>query len=259
MRHAPTLCVVVHDVAPPTRAACERLMQAVACVAGPLPMTLLAVPCYHGVPRSAEFECWLRERWAHGDEVALHGYTHVDDGRPRGWVDHLRRQVYTRGEGEFWALNEREALRRLANGGRWFRDMGLPLHGFVAPAWLMGPGAWAALRHVPLAYTCTLGSLYSLRDGTRQRMFSQGLVYSTSSAWRHACSIAWNNSIAFMQQRRPLLRFELHPHDADHPAVRRSWQRLLEAALMWRTPVTLAQAAGMLAFTTPQASTTTAR
>jgi len=45
----------------------------------------------------------------------------------------------TPGEGEFWALSEREATRRIEAGVAWFRAQGWPLAGFVAPAWLLGP------------------------------------------------------------------------------------------------------------------------
>jgi len=236
----PLLSVVIHDVAPATQGACERLLSAVADV-GDLPLTLLAVPRYHCQPRSREFERWLYNRWASGDEIALHGYTHQDDGQPRGMVDRLRRRVYTRGEGEFWDLTPDEAVLRLDAGVQWFRSLGLPLHGFIAPAWLMGEGAWAALRHFNLEYTCTLRSLYLLRE--RQRLVSQGVVYSTSTAWRRACSVVWNRAVATAQRQCPVLRLELHPGDAEHPEILRSWQPLLDAELKRRRPTTLADVA----------------
>ena len=79
----PSVCVVVHDVAPATRAACERVFAAVREVA-PLPLTLLAVPRWHCDPPSPEFGPWLLAHYEAGHEIALHGYTHQDDGRPRG-------------------------------------------------------------------------------------------------------------------------------------------------------------------------------
>ena len=89
-----------------------------------------------------------------GDEIALHGWTHLDEGRPHGRVDRLRRELYTRGEGEFWALARRggaaASLRhRLVRGQR------LAAAGFVAPAWLLGPGGGRPWR-APFAYTSTL-------------------------------------------------------------------------------------------------------
>ncbi|HMC16918.1 MAG TPA: polysaccharide deacetylase family protein [Albitalea sp.] len=231
-----SICVVLHDVAPATRAACERILAAIADVA-PLPLTLLAVPRYHCEPSRPEFEQWLVERHAGGDEIALHGYTHQDDGTPRDLVDHLRRRHYTRGEGEFSALGMDEALRRLTAGVRWFARMGLPLHGFIAPAWLMSQGTWEALRFMDLRYTCTLRRLVLLPD--LRHLDSQSLVYSASSAWRRGASVLWNRALAARLRHNPLLRLELHPHDADHKAVLRSWQHLLATHLQARRPSTL--------------------
>ena len=63
---APAICVVLHDVAAGTQAACERVMRAVAEVAD-VPLTLLAVPRYHQQPSTAEFERWLDGRRRAGD------------------------------------------------------------------------------------------------------------------------------------------------------------------------------------------------
>lgn len=236
----PVLSVVVHDVAPVTWPLARRLMAAVQEVA-PLPLTLLAVPRYHHHLPQADFEQWLGGRLAAGDELALHGYTHWDEGEPRGWTDRWRRRVYTAGEGEFSGLDSAQAGWRLAAGLRWFEQQGWPVQGFVAPAWLMSPGTWEALAAWPrLRYTCTLRQIVPLPGG--EPLVSQSLVYSTRAAWRRALSCAWNPAVALAQRRRPLLRFELHPHDVEHAAVRRSWQRLLERQLLQREPLTLAQA-----------------
>ena len=88
--------------------------------------------------------------------------------RPRASSIGLRRRVYTRGEGEFWALSEREATRRIEAGIAWFREHGWPLAGFVAPAWLLGPGAWQALATQRFEYTATLRELVHL-PGPQQR------------------------------------------------------------------------------------------
>jgi predicted deacetylase len=236
----PALCVVLHDVAPATLAACERTLKAVRDVAD-VPVTLLAVPRYHCEPSPMAFGDWLREHSARGDEIALHGYTHKDEGVPRNFIDHLRRRHYTRGEGEFADLSITEAMRRLTAGVHWFARQKLPLHGFVAPAWLLSLGTWEALRWLDLRYTCTLRRLVLLPE--RRHLTSQSLVYSSSSAWRRQASVAWNAAVAAMLRNNPLLRLELHPQDADHAAIRRSWQRLLETHLAGRHARTLAHVA----------------
>jgi predicted deacetylase len=235
----PLACVVVHDVADATLAGCERVREAIAEVA-PVPITWLAVPRYHDATPTAALERWLGERSHAGDELALHGWTHRDDGTPRGPVDRLRREVYTRGEGEFWAIDADEAARRIAAGRAWFDANGWPLAGFVAPAWLLGPGAWQAVRAQPLQYTATLRHLHLLPEG--RRLTSQSIVYSTSSAGRRASSVVWARVVEARVRRNSLLRLELHPRDADHAGVRRSWQRILATALREREALTVAQA-----------------
>ena len=232
------VCVVLHDVATATRAACARTLAAVAQVAD-VPVTLLAVPNFHGEASTPELEAWLSMRSRKGDELALHGWSHRDELAPEGALDQLRRQHYTRGEGEFWALPETEARKRIELGRAWFREQGWPLAGFVAPAWLLGPGAWSALAAQALEYTATLRQLVHLPS--RRAVTSQSIVYSTSSAWRRQSSLAWNPVVARLERGNALLRIELHPRDADFSAVRLSWQRILERALRDRHAGTVAE------------------
>ena len=234
-----TICIVLHDAAPATRSACLRTLAAVRDVAGDAPITLLAVPQYHDHPSTPEFEAWLGERSSRGDELALHGLTHLDSGAAESKIDALRRSHYTRGEGEFWALSRVESLRRIDLGIEWFARHGWPLSGFVAPAWLIGPGAWSAIVERPFDYTATLRQLVHLPS--RQATTSQSVVYSTSRGWRRSMSIAWNAAVAIGERNNPLLRLELHPRDADFVAVRQSWQRILERALRTRKPATVAE------------------
>ena len=237
--NVPTLCVVIHDVAAARLAGCERVIAAAHEVA-PLPLTFLAVPRFHHAAPTRALESWLGARSRQGDELALHGYTHVDEGRPRGALDRLRRRVYTRGEGEFWDLDADTAANRLRAGIAWFACNAWPLRGFVAPAWLLGPGAWAALRRCrEFAYTATLRHLHLLPGD--ERITSQAIVYSTSTAWRRQSSIAWTAVLNRMLVANPVLRFELHPHDADHAGVRLCWQRALERAVRQREAQTVAQ------------------
>lgn len=245
--HERRLSIVLHDVAPLTLPACERVLGAIRAAAQPAPMppvTLLAVPCHHrsatAWPDDAWFDRWLDQARAQGHELALHGYTHLDDQPLRGWRDRLLRRWYTAAEGEFAALPTAEAARRLAVGRAWFRRQGWPAHGFVAPAWLLGPGAREALAQVPFDYTCTLNTIEA--PPGHAVVHSRSLVYSTRSAWRRTASRLWNGLLARQQRHQPLLRLELHPQDADHPAIRRQWTALLRQALHERQAVTLHEA-----------------
>lgn len=233
------LSVVIHDVAPANWAACQRVLQGINEV-GHIPVTLLVVPRFHLQTRQASFESELSHLLASGHELALHGYSHLDPGQPRGWLDHLRRRVYTDGEGEFSDLSAQEAGLRLQAGMRWFEWHGWPLKGFVAPAWLLSPGSWQVLRDSALRYTTTVSAVHALPQ--RQHLHSSALVFSTRSRWRRMASVPRNQWVSLWWRQQPLVRLELHPRDADHPVIRRLWTAKLSDLLGERQALTLADA-----------------
>ena len=162
------LCVSIHDVAPATWSDCLRLVEAVRAVAD-IPLTWLVVPQYHFRPeQSPAMEACLNVALERGDELALHGYSHLDTEAGSGGLRaRFLRNVYTRREGEFAALTEAEARRRLELGLDWFAARGWTPTGFVPPAWLLGEGAWRALRDAPFAYTTTFSHFHCL-PGARE-------------------------------------------------------------------------------------------
>jgi len=236
------LCVSLHDVAPATWDACQRVLQAVHEVAD-IPVTLLLVPVYRGQPAALapDFVAHMSQFLEQGHELALHGYYHRDAGVAQSPGDWLLRHVYTNCEGEFCALTEAEAAERLHLGIRWFDAQGWPLEGFVPPAWLVGEAAWRALLAEPrLRYVTTFGRLHLLRQ--RLSVPAPCLTFSARSPARRAASLAWA-AAARRGRSDALLRLALHPHDADHPALRRAWQRRLAELLRHRQPLTKAAAA----------------
>ncbi len=77
-----SLVVSVHDVAPMTRPAIEKILADLR-AAGVRVTSLLVVPDYHHRGKSvddASFASWLRELQADGHEIVIHGYFHE---RPR--------------------------------------------------------------------------------------------------------------------------------------------------------------------------------
>ncbi|MCE4553095.1 DUF2334 domain-containing protein [Roseateles cellulosilyticus] len=241
------LCVVLHDVAPARWDGCRRVLDELqhgARLAGVrLPLTLLVVPRLHGDDRlPAPYLRWLHAMRASGHELALHGLTHRDEGPPpRGLRERLLRQHYTAREGEFAALSHAEAGQRVREGRAWARQVGLPMDGFVAPAWLMNAPSLQAVQEAGFTHTCTLTQVISLPD--RHALAAPALVFSTRSGWRRHLSLLWNERLARRASQARLLRLELHPADADHPAILRCWTRLLLQALQQRVPVRLAEAA----------------
>jgi len=233
------VCVSLHDVAPATWPACQQLLRAVEAVA-PIPLTLLVVPNYRRRgDGDASFRRALSRRLDRGDELALHGYVHRDEGPPpRGPGDWLRRRWYTAGEGEFAALDRASTHERLEAGRRWFAQNDWPLAGFVAPGWLMNEPTWAWLRASGLRYATTLRALHRLDE--LRCLPAQSLVYSVRGAWRRGLSRAWNAHLDRHLRAEPLLRLSLHPADAAFPRVVAHWQGLIARALHDREPLTKA-------------------
>jgi hypothetical protein len=248
----PALCVSIHDVAPATWDDCLRLHDAVRAVAD-IPMTWLVVPCYHGQPtRSVPMESGLEALLAAGHELALHGYTHRDDAPAASSLSLLQRwtrNVYTRSEGEFANLGEAQARARIALGRAWFAARGWPVSGFVAPAWLLGPGAWRALTKpcatrgegaaAPLfRYTTTLARFHWLHP--THALWAPSLVYTARNRAGRMLSPLGIDLAGPVQRNAALVRLSLHPSDARHPELMRHMQRVLAQLLQRRHALTKA-------------------
>lgn len=243
------LCVSIHDVAPHTWPLCARLVQAVQAVA-PIPLTLLVVPAYHHLPvaHPALYERHLEARLARGDELALHGYSHLDEAprahclRERFW-----REVFTTREGEFAAIGADDARWRLSQGLAWFDQRNWPVEGFVAPAWLLGSPAAQAINDFPFRYTTTLRQFHLLPGN--YVLNAPVLVYSARNPPGRWLSRHWNTMRAILGVRpaqAPLLRLCLHPNDAHYPALIQHFQHLIAALLEQRTAMTKAAFASCL-------------
>lgn len=235
------LCVSIHDVSPETWPQCCLLRDAIREVAD-IPITLLVVPAYHhhagknDVQYLQALDACLRS----GDELALHGYTHLDEGpAPAGWREWYARRIYTACEGEFAALRCSEARQRMQWGMDWFARHGWSASGFVAPAWLLGPGARAALASFPFVYTTTLTRFHFLAES--HSLFSPSLVYSARSAWGSAISRTGTTLLARGMKNAPLVRLGLHPADVRYPATIRHMQRLLRRLAADRVAMTKAE------------------
>jgi predicted deacetylase len=233
----PLLCVSIHDVAPATWSDCLRLVQAVRAVAD-IPLTWLVVPQYHFRPEvSPAMDACLDVALGRGDELCLHGYSHLDtETRTGGLRDRFLRNVYTRREGEFAALDEAEARRRIELGMAWFAERGWTPAGFVPPAWLLGEGAWRALRASGLEYTTTFSHFHCLSTG--RKILSPSMVYAARNRSGRILSPRVADATAAMLAHKPLVRFSLHPPDARYPELVRHIQRVLERLLAGREAVT---------------------
>jgi len=238
----PSVLLVLHDVAPSTLADYQPFVEAVDAL-GEVPMTWLVVPDFHkhnSLEAHPEFRRVLTHRLARGDELALHGYFHCDEGppptTPRDW---FMRRIYTH-EGEFYTLSQHAALDRLRAGIEVFDRYNWPLEGFVAPAWLMSKGTREALRQLPLRYTSDSQHLYQLPDFTP--IDAPGLVWSARSAWRRGLSKLLSDQREQQWREAPVIRLGLHPVDMRHEFSRQYWLQTLKRLLNGgRVPMTKSQ------------------
>ncbi|MEP7043144.1 MAG: polysaccharide deacetylase family protein [Dokdonella sp.] len=240
------LCIALHDVAPATWPQCALLLDLLDELGAP-PLTLLVVPDYHHrgrIDADRGFMRAIEHRLARGDEVALHGYFHLDDGPPpRTPTDWLRRRHLTASEGEFAALSDEAASARIANGLGMLERIGWPVHGFVAPAWLLGAGARTALRRTALRYTSTHTHLEL--PAQNRRIAAPVISASTRSAWRRWASKRWFAGARRLHADAPLLRVALHPADAQHADMLDAWRGLLQPLLGTRLALTKSVALGL--------------
>lgn len=231
--------VSVHDVAPETRTASEKIIDK-ARQCGVQVCSLLVVPDYHHQGAAWEkptFMEWLRELEGAGHEIVIHGYFHQ---RPRKNDETFRARFltrcYTEDEGEFYDLNYAEAFRRITEARDEFLAAGLRPRGFVAPAWLLSADAERAATDAEMEYTTRLTTVVDLR--TREVFRARSLVYSVRSAWRRAASLGWNAALSRLQSSHSLVRLGIHPVDVSHPRIWKHIARLLKNLSDSRTPTT---------------------
>ena len=234
----PVLVVSIHDVSPLTRGRVAEMLAELAEI-GVERTSLLVIPNHHHkapIVEDAGFCSWLRETAGRGHEVVLHGYHHKRPRRGGEWSQTFLTEFYTAGEGEFYDLSTMEASWRLEKGRQELQTAGLQPRGFIAPAWLLGENAEAAVKAAGFDYTTRLKNFKDLKSGRVDD--SQSLVWSVRAGWRRAASLWWNAALLRRLSPTPLLRFGLHPPDWDHPAIKRQILQLLRTALAGREAIT---------------------
>jgi hypothetical protein len=230
------LLASIHDVSPRFESEIDRLLGLLAPSVGSR-VALLAVPNHWGdapIMPGSPFAGRLR-RWAdRGMEIFLHGYFHRDDARHGRTADRIRGRFMTAGEGEFLGLSRDEACRRIAEGRSLLEDViGRPIDGFVAPAWLYGDEALAALTEcqIPIAedHLC----VWSPANGAR---LAKGPVITWASRTRTRAASSLLAAAALRRAPMNVLRVGVHPPDCRHPALVRSIEKTLKLAARDRRP-----------------------
>ena len=198
---------------------------------------MLVVPNHWGeapIVAGSPFASRLR-RWADaGTEIFLHGYYHRDLSAHVGIGDHLRATFMTAGEGEFLGLSRQEASSRIAKGRSLLEDViGRPVNGFVAPAWLYGEGALAALRESSMPIAEDHMRIWSPATGAR---LASGPVITWASRTRARAASSLFAAAALRHAPLKVLRVGVHPPDCRHPALVRSIEKTLKTAAKTRRP-----------------------
>jgi predicted deacetylase len=141
----------------------------------------------------------------------------------------------TAGEGEFAALSQAEALRRMTEGRALIEDViGRDVAGFIAPAWLYSLGAKAALGEAGFQMAEDHMRVWRPQDGA-------ALAKGPVMTWASRSRARIRSSLAFARLARtalrPLrtLRIAVHPGDTTVPALLDSIDASLGAALRDRT------------------------
>lgn len=218
------LLLSVHDVSPRFDDEVARLHDLLAAAAGDAPIALLVVPDFW---REAPIRCGsvfarrLRA-WAEaGTELFLHGYAHRDETMHRSPLARFKARHLTAGEGEFLGLDAAEARARIAAGRAMIEEAsGRPIAGFIAPAWLYGPGAVLALAQAGIPLAEDHGKVWRPADGAVLAR-SPVITWATRTVARERSSLAVAAITRRLRGPR-VLRVGVHPGDLGSDAVRRS-------------------------------------
>jgi predicted deacetylase len=231
-----TLAVTLHDVEPATFERCALIREWLDDL-GVERTTLLVIPAADLHPvgdRAPELTEWLRARGRAGDEIAQHGFQHlqVHPGRPP-------RQLVARLQGdraaEFVGLGPLDTRRVVDAGRRILKLAGLDPQGFVAPAYAYTP----ELRRALAGRFAWWAGLWRVHSPASART-SPALCLGTSGPFKRATSPLLVRAGATLA--RSTMRLDLHPADLDHPRHVLALERVLRGARR-RTSVTLSDLA----------------
>lgn len=237
------LLASVHDVGPLFESEVDQLFDRISRSLGSARMAMLVVPNHWGkAPLSAApaFQNRLRG-WAEaGVEMFVHGWFHKDTTRHSGLAAWKGAHM-TAGEGEFLGLDAATAAQRISDGRALIEDIiGRPAAGFVAPAWLYGKGAHAALATSGLPIAEDHLRVWHPASG---KVLARGPVvtWATRSRARTASSLAFAALARQALKPFPVVRIAVHPGDVHSTPVLQSIDRTLATLSRERTPASYAQ------------------
>lgn len=232
------LLVSIHDVGPRFEREIDQLFDRLVRLIGAPKIAMLVVPDHWDqAPLSASpaYQRKLRTWADDGVEMFLHGWSHKDDSRHEGPLAGFKARHMTAGEGEFLGLSAAEALHRMGKGRQVVEDaIGRPVAGFIAPAWLYGPGAHAAMAE--MGFPLAEDHMRVWRPGSNRNLAKGPVVtWASRSRSRIASSLFFAGLARFGLKPLPTLRVAVHPGDTRVPAILRSIDATMQSALRHRT------------------------
>ncbi|WP_068074939.1 polysaccharide deacetylase family protein [Novosphingobium lentum] len=226
------LLLSIHDVGPRFESAVDQLRDRLSRHAPAGKLALLVVPNHWGeapLLAGSAFATRLRG-WADaGSDIFVHGFFHRDTARHRGLLSRLKASHMTAGEGEFLGLDREAAAARMADGRQLIEDItGRPAAGFIAPAWLYGKGALAALADNRFALAEDHWKVWQPGSG---RVLARGpvLTWASRSPARIASSLLAARALGPVLHRSAVARIGVHPGDTGVPEILASIDRAVAA------------------------------
>jgi predicted deacetylase len=224
------LLASIHDVGPKFDREVDALAELLSRRLGGPNFAMLVVPDHWGenpllpgTPFARRLRGWAEQ----GVEMFVHGWYHRDMARHAGLAGFKARHM-TAGEGEFLGLGREEAARRMAAGRKLVEDVtGTAAAGFVAPAWLYGEGALAALCSSDFALAEDHLRVWRPQSG---ETLTRGpvITWASRSPLRTASSLAFAALARTALRPLDVVRVATHPGDTGKPAIFSSIEQTLE-------------------------------
>lgn len=225
------LIASIHDVHPGSIEAVERLVERFERHLNGPNYAMLIVPDHWGrnsLRGDAGFSARLRGWADQGVEMFVHGWFHQDRSEHSGLAA-LKAKHMTASEGEFLGLSRAEAARRMAEGKALVEDtIGRPAAGFIAPAWLYGPGAMKALADSGFALAEDHMKVWRPASG---EVLAKGpvITWASRSGPRTASSLLAAALGRTFLGPLPTVRVAVHPGDVTKPSILASIDATLAA------------------------------
>jgi len=225
--------VSIHDVSPVWADEIEAALAL--CAAFGARPALLVVPNFHAqapLLDDARFCERLRDLQSNGHEIFLHGFFHqsqATDGHPPvggrlSWL--FAQRVVSHGEAEMSGISAERGRALLANGETVLREAGLPMDGYVAPAWSMPVWLLTLLSDRGCRFTEDHLRIYD--PLARRVRASVVLNWASRSPARLLSAVAWCRGAKHARAIVPA-RVAIHPADMRFLTLRRE----IEKALAW--------------------------